>query len=91
MNPFAVRLHHRQVRGIHFAGNIELRQSPIPLTMHREQLKEKDAELGIRRIGTYLLRQSGQRFVEFTIADQLFGGRSGHVISRDQSWPRFAL
>jgi len=61
---FAIRLHHRQRFGIEFARHIELRQRPVPLAHHDQQLKQKHAVLEIGRIVPHLVLQLSQRLVE---------------------------
>ena len=42
-----VRLHHRQGAGIQVAGDVELGQGTIPLSVHCKQLKQKYAVCGL--------------------------------------------
>ena len=70
----AIGLDHRQRGRVEIAHDIELRQRPVPLAEHREQLKKKHPMRGLRRVAANLALQLAQAFVEIAFAHTLFCG-----------------
>ena len=87
LERLAVHLRHRQGFGVQLGGNLELGCGPLPLSEHRQQLKQEHALFGIRRIAPHLVLQHGERRRQLTSAQQF----SSPVVSHGTTPRRRAL